>query len=420
MFRQLTISLALAACAVTAFALPKPSEVKAAFAAGNYSQAESMLQEVMKEKPTAAVHYQLGQVFSAEGKHAQALNEMRQAQVLDPSLKFASTGAAFMKSLATEQAIVSPPVATVAQAVPMINYSTARETAQPLPTQHESSGLGLGLILLVLVLIGGGTLAFFVLGSKKAKKEEADAQTADGKAKTSKLLEMSKVLEDAILICKTSAISDADKTLVLGRITALQASVRTKLAEIKDGKGCTNAAIVSLQTYVEQAADEAANGIKVGAVAAPALVETSTGYSTRAEANVHNDQPGSTTAYAPPVSRPSYAPSPTQSIFHHYPTPSPAPAPIILNNSGNDLLTGMLIGEALSDHRDRTVYVERERAPAPAPYYAPAPAPVFDAPAEREDRYSAPAPALDTSNNDSYDDTPSIDTSSSSSDSDSY
>ena len=50
MFRKLMATLVLALCAMTAFALPKPSEVKAAFAAGDYAKAESMLNEVMKEK----------------------------------------------------------------------------------------------------------------------------------------------------------------------------------------------------------------------------------------------------------------------------------------------------------------------------------------------------------------------------------
>ena len=107
--KRVLITIALSLASAIVLAIPKPSEVKAAFAAGDYQRAEALLNEVMKERPTATVHYQLGQVYAKEGKHSAALNEFRQAQTLDPSLKFASSAAAFMKNLSDEQAIVAPP-----------------------------------------------------------------------------------------------------------------------------------------------------------------------------------------------------------------------------------------------------------------------------------------------------------------------
>ena len=412
MFRKLTLTLALALCAAAAFALPKPSEVRAAVDSGNYQKAESLLQEVLQEKPSARAHYDLGQVYAKEGKHAQAVNELRQAQALDPSVKFASNAATFTQILTNEQTLAAPPANVVA---PSVVYAAPR-AAVPSAPDHTLLFFFLGLLM-----VGGGVGAYFLLASKKEAWAAQDAQTADQKQKTSTLLGFAKQLEDALLIAKTATYSDAMKTQVTGRITALQTSVRNALADIKDGKGCTSGRLSSLQGYVDQAVNEAQNGV-VATAAPTATVDSATGtYATRSEANVYQGQPDATTQYAP--ARPSFAPSPTQSIFHHYPTP--APAPVVVNNSNDGLLTGVLIGEMLSNHHeDRTVYVERER-PIDTPryqrdeYVAPAPAP---AARDDDDSYSSSSSSSydsGSSSSDSYssDSSSSMDSSSSSSDS---
>ncbi len=399
MFRNLTLALVLSMSALAAFAIPKPSEVKAAFASGNYVKAESLLKEVMQERPTAAVHYQLGQVYAAQGKHSLALNEMRQAQVLDPTLKFASSAQAFTKALGTEQTLVAPPPVVVAQQAPPVSsiadsaysktYSNPREVAQPMSTQHESSGGGL-MILLVLVALGAVGVIVFFLMSKKAANKSLDEKAAANKEAMGTLLGFSKSLEDALLIAKTGSYNDTMKRRIMDRIQSLQVTVRNSLADVKDGKPMSASRLATIETNVNNAVDDATNGESVHA----APVAPAPEYSEQRDAT--------TSRYAPPAPSPSFAPSPTQSI-HHY--PAPAPAPVIVQNSNDGLLTGVLIGSMMNSHQDRvverTVYVDRTPAPAPAPYYAPAPAP-------------APA-ALDTSDdrNDSYEapDTPSIDSS---------
>lgn len=417
MIRKLLLAVTLSACAAMAFAIPKPSEVKAAVASGNYAKAESMLLEVMKEKPSARAHYDLGQVYTFEGKHKDALNEYRQAQALDPSLKFASTAAEFTKKLATAQTLVAPAPVVVAQnSMPVFPATPPVSFRVDPPVQHESSGgSGSGIIVgLLVLLVFGGVAAFFLM--RKKVTDDVAEKTGISKDQMNNLLGMAKQLEDSVLIAKTSVISEDDRKLVLGRITALQTNVRNTIAEIKDGKGCTAVTIARLQALVDQVVDESQNGIKVAAVATPAAehsVEVAREYAPRAEANV---APPTTSAWgsAPKPMFPSPAPAPT--VFHHY---HPAPAPVVVQNNSGDLLTGVLIGEALSNHHDRTVYVEREvprrverdeyvAAPAPAPtYYAPAPAPAatFDSNDDTKDDYEAPSSSVDTSDSsdsDSY------------------
>jgi hypothetical protein len=411
MFRK-SIVLTLALCTAAAFAAPKPSEVKAAFAAHDYLKAESLLGQVLAEKPgSAPAHWQLGQVYSAEGKHKQALNEMRQAQQLDPSFKFASNAANAVKIIGDEQALVAPPVAVVASPITIPQgYAVVAQTA-PAPAQADSGGHGGLIVFLVLLLIVAGAGAYFFLGKKK---ESADASKELTDKKT-QLLDLSKRLEDSVLIAKTSGLSEADTTTILGRITGLQQSVRMSLADIKDGKAPTNNYLANLGSMVDKACEIAQYGIPTEKpTPMPPYQPTPT-------PQPSTDHPvyGQVDAIRPipAAPTPSYvAPTPTQTVFHHH-YPVPAPAPVVVNNGGNDLLTGVLLGEALSRPErvvERTVYVE-ERAPAPAPRYerqldtsrddsydapGPAPAPYY-APEPEPERYSAPD--LDTSSNDSWD-----------------
>jgi len=89
--KRVISSLILVLASSLAFALPTPKDIKSSVDAGNYSQAESQLREVIKEKPgSAKAHYELGQVLAREGRAEDARQELLDAQRLEPSLKFAS------------------------------------------------------------------------------------------------------------------------------------------------------------------------------------------------------------------------------------------------------------------------------------------------------------------------------------------
>jgi tetratricopeptide (TPR) repeat protein len=121
------------------WALPSPKDIESALNAGQTAQAESMLREVLKEKPQSAkAHYELGQILAREGRYDQALAELRQAESIDPSLKFAHSPDQFHRIVSevkeldakrnvTQPATVAPtaaPVATPAHAEPALQMST--------------------------------------------------------------------------------------------------------------------------------------------------------------------------------------------------------------------------------------------------------------------------------------------------------
>ncbi|MEY4017042.1 MAG: hypothetical protein RLZZ189_840 [Pseudomonadota bacterium] len=86
----LTWFIAFTTC--LALALPSPKDIETEIQAGNFAKAESMLREVIAEKPQSAkAHYELGQVLARQERYAQAHQELVKAKDIDPTLKFASS-----------------------------------------------------------------------------------------------------------------------------------------------------------------------------------------------------------------------------------------------------------------------------------------------------------------------------------------
>lgn len=409
MFRKSFALVALTLCAATAFAMPKPSEVNAAFANKDYPRAESMLKEVLAAKDSPKAHWQLGQVYSAEGKHQQALAEMKQAAHDDPTFKFASNAAAGVRIMSNEQALAAPPAVVVQSpiAIPQ-GYAMVQQNAPTSPAvqQREESGGHTGLIIFLILLAVGGGIAYFVLAGKKKETVDASKELTD---KKNQLLDLSKRLEDSILITKTAGFNVSDTQTILTRITGLQQSVRQSLADIKDGKAPTNNYLATLADKVDDVCTQSQEGIKaVSPVTTPPAPDwvSPASQDTVAPTAPYRQTPNT---YGPPVVN---SPAPAPQVIHHY--HNPAPAPVVVQNSGSDFTSGLILGEMLSQPRERvverTVYVE-ERAPAPAPRYVPepAPAPYYAPPAQLDssdddNSYTPPPPpAMDSSSNDSWD-----------------
>ena len=87
-FLKLLVAGVFVMGASLALALPTPKDIEAAVAAGQYTQAETMLREVLQEKPQSAkAHYELGQVLAHAHRYKDAQTELQKAKDIDPSLK---------------------------------------------------------------------------------------------------------------------------------------------------------------------------------------------------------------------------------------------------------------------------------------------------------------------------------------------
>lgn len=100
--------------ATLALALPTPKDIEAAVAAGQYTQAESMLREVLQDKPQSAkAHYELGQVLAHAHRYKEAQTELQKAKDIDPSLKFAASPEKFNTVLTKVNDLAAAPTSSV-------------------------------------------------------------------------------------------------------------------------------------------------------------------------------------------------------------------------------------------------------------------------------------------------------------------
>jgi len=100
---SLVLMLVLSAAA---FAVPSVDAVQAEVNRGNYAQAESMMREVVADKPNSAkAHYIYAEVLAHNGRFDQAADEARLAKQIDPQIKFtqADKFRAFEQLLQQEQ-----------------------------------------------------------------------------------------------------------------------------------------------------------------------------------------------------------------------------------------------------------------------------------------------------------------------------
>ena len=72
--KRIAATLVLVAVSSMAFALPSPKDIESAVNAGQLRQAETMLNEVVREKPNSArAHYELGEVLARLGRNPESL-----------------------------------------------------------------------------------------------------------------------------------------------------------------------------------------------------------------------------------------------------------------------------------------------------------------------------------------------------------
>ena len=167
--RWLGASLLLGACAL-ALALPAPKDIEAAVNAGHYAQAETLLREVLQEKPNSArAHYELGQVLAHEAKYEEALAQLQRAKAIDSTLKFATSPEKFQQTLdkiSTAASAGQLPASTVATPI----AAGVAPAAAPAPA---SPALNLN-----YVLLGIGVLVLVAFLIRRSKAQAAASATA--------------------------------------------------------------------------------------------------------------------------------------------------------------------------------------------------------------------------------------------------
>jgi tetratricopeptide (TPR) repeat protein len=173
MFSRLLKSVvtgALVLGATLALALPTPKDIEAAVAAGHYTQAETMLREVLQDKPQSAkAHYELGQVLAHQQHYKDAQTELQKAKDLDPSLKFATSPEKFNTVFAKVNDLANAPSSAVVMAP-----SAAPGTHATAPAVQDSASQSGGSPL-TYVWIAIGALVLLGLWLRRSAAANAPA-----------------------------------------------------------------------------------------------------------------------------------------------------------------------------------------------------------------------------------------------------
>ncbi len=104
--KKTVVSVWLALACAAAWAVPTVQQVQTEVQQGHYSQAETMMREVVDAKPgSAKAHYIYAEILAHNGSFAKASEEAGKAKQLDPAIKFTQPEKfqAFEKLLEREQ-----------------------------------------------------------------------------------------------------------------------------------------------------------------------------------------------------------------------------------------------------------------------------------------------------------------------------
>lgn len=333
------IFASLALVSGLAFAVPSVQQIESAMSQGDWQRADSGLTQVLQAHPdNAHAHYLYAQVLNREGRYADALTQVEQAKSLDPQVRFTQP----QRFAQVEAKIRSDATRAGATTTNRANNPFAQQTQSAAPgalaaaaaPQRHGPGMGMW-IGIAVVLVGVALVLRWTL--RRAKSTE-DARAGDDRRdqlkRATDLLNAVRSLKLDVKL-STAPGHEALEKEVEGFETQLRSVVETL-------SGSTNPVapyqiedlerqFASLKARAEGRPDPNAQA------AAPSYGDGGSAYAREADAAFgHNAQ------YPP-----------------QYP-PQQQPQVIVQQGGGGmggmgGLLTGVLLGEALNQGRDRVI-----------------------------------------------------------------
>lgn len=320
----------------SAFAVPSAQQVERAMAQGNWQQADAELSQVLAAHPNNAhAHYLYGQVLANEGRYADALAQIEQAKTLDPQIRFTSASRfaqveARVRAAANRAGTPAPAPAPSAQ-----TQSTANPFAQaaPLAPKHHGPSIAAWIGLAVLI----AAIALILRWTLRRARSSGDSRADE---------------ERRAQLKRATELLNAARSLKLDARLSTAPGHETLASEVE---GVEN----QLRTLVESLSN---NGNPVPAYQLEDLSRQLDSLRARTEGrpdpNANAPAPGAgPSVYAQEAERLQQQQAP-YGAQQPYP-PQQQPTVVVQQGGGmggmGGLLTGVLLGEALSHGRDRVV-----------------------------------------------------------------
>lgn len=338
--------LAISLCATVVMAMPTPDDVSKSVENKDWPKAEAQLKEVLQAKPNSArARYQLGQIYSIQGRYVDALNELQQAKTIDPKLAFAANPQEFETRFSKVEAMVK---GSTVKPLPATTSQAQSASAAPAPTPApagkpatnpdvEKNSVWVYVFSGIMVSTLIGWWIFIVRKSKANRKkleEEKAKMVAENKKRLSELLAMANVLRDAELECKTAAYSTEAKDQILEKIDSLRKKVTAEIEKGKSGALLVEHTMTTLREEKEAL---------LGAVKSGHVPEAKP---SRDDQPIPYYSPRQSQQDAPPPGNVSYTPSHTSSFSGGS-----------SGGSNDGLLTGVMLGSIMHGSSGRTTEV---------------------------------------------------------------
>ncbi len=334
MKKYLVAALAsLALVSGAAFAAPSAQQIESAMSQGDWQRADAGLVEVLQAHPNSAhAHYLYAQVLDREGRYADALAQVEQARSLDPQLRFtapqnfaqveAKIRADAARAGATTTSRADNPFAQQTQAV------------APLPQRH---GPGMGAwIGIAIVLVGIALVLRWTL--RRAKSNEDTKAGDDRRDQLKRATDLLNAVRSLKLDVKLSTAPGHD--VLEKEVEGLEAQLRSLVETLSNS--ANPVAPYQVEDLERQFASLKARAEGRPDPNAQAAAASPYGYS------------GGDSAYAREADT-AFGRQPQM------PYPPQQPPQVIVQQGGGGmggmggLLTGVLLGEALNQGRDRVI-----------------------------------------------------------------
>lgn len=432
-FAQSAVTLDRSGSVKVADTLASPKQIEEAVRAGNWTQAEAMLNGVLKAKPDSAkAWYWMAQTQEKLNQPSKAQMALSKAEKLQPDLKFASPGAvAQMRGRLAQVASSTQPKPQAqlqnsgSQAVPGYAGRPAVGTLAPagsavaVPEPEKSSGHSLLLTFLALMVLGGGGFWFF---HKRAKQKLADDHDRERKLLLGRA---NSVQERATTLVKTARFEGQESSAFGVAAASAVSRANSALSRLKSVNATFDVAVE--RRSIETMEDDIERLENQG---------TRKAWAEEPPKPAHSIAPPTSNIQAPGYSTFGGHVAPTPGYVGSNPGYSSSyagsgPHTVVVNNQGGGLLETMIVANALNGshhhHSDREYDLERENrhlrneqrhasyAPAPAP--EPAQSSSFDLGGGSSSSWDSgsSAPSFDSGSSDSSSSSSSWDSGSSSS-----
>jgi len=227
------------AISLNAFAAMSPKEIGQLIDSGQLVQAEAAMQEVLKTRDTAKVHYLLAQVYQQMRRNVDAKNELAKADAMDPTHSY-TTNDKYQAQAAKILGTTTAAPVVVTQAAPPQRQVITSPSKPSEPIDGSAVAKVFGYIFGIAFVIALMFYIVIAVGKRREKAQLQEELEKDIAALQARVATLVYTADNALLEAKTAPTPISSKINAIGTIKAkvLELYDRAKNETIADANEC--------------------------------------------------------------------------------------------------------------------------------------------------------------------------------------